>query len=88
MKLKPQIRYIVTRGNDTLFKGDAVSIGEDGDLYNHNVGMWIDGEDIQAVIKGVSFRVDIGHYQRLKVEVEKHLERINAVLDKYEKEGK
>lgn len=84
------IRYVVTKGtkDKTLIKGDHVYISEKGDLVNYNAGGWIDKEGLERVIKGASFEVDIDHYHARKKELSESIERINAILDECEREGK
>ena len=85
--LKQGIRYIVTKGtkDKTLIKGDRVYISENGDLVNYNAGGWVDKQEVEKVIKGALFEVDIKHYYTRKKELSKSIERINAILDEYEK---
>lgn len=88
IKLKPDIRYIVTKGNDTLAKNEIVSIVNYGDLHSYSARRLIKKEDIPSAIKGASFKVDIDHYRRLKKEAIKQLAKINAIFDECEKEEK
>ena len=73
-KLEPGKRYVVTKGNDTLEKGDHIWL--ETNICCKEAGGWLSEEDAEEGMKGVEFELDMEWIARRKAQLEKELEKL------------
>lgn len=58
MDLKPNIPYIITKGNDTFEIGDHFRLESDGTIICRESGGWLKVEDVPEGIAGIEYVED------------------------------
>lgn len=76
-KMKPDIPYIVTKGNDTFETGDHFRLHSDGTIICSEAGGWLEVEDVPEGIAGIEYVEDQEAINRMIQRKMEELERLN-----------
>jgi hypothetical protein len=75
--MKPNIRYIVTKGNATFRVGDHVRLCEDGAILCNEAGGSIDSGEVEKATKGWEIKEDDGWLDVERKRLESALNALN-----------
>lgn len=78
--IKKNLKYIVTKGNDTFNIGDRIWKDEDGCIVCEQAFGWIDKEDVPDAIVGVEVELDREFYLRKIETLKEEIKEIEEVL--------